>query len=211
MIHVLQHPEPPEFAALVSAPGANWLALHPVRKTKEAMPPHWRKGMPQLQKAYKGICAYFCCYVKPATGGSSTDHYAAKSKQRSDTYAWANYRFACTRMNSRKRDSADVMDPFLLADGWFELYFPTMRVRASAHLLPADLKKVRATTRRLNLNSPECRSEREEAWSNYIEGAPAAQLVRYAPFIALEAVRQGFLKPADGDVTRATIRTFLDS
>lgn len=211
MIHVLPRPEPAEFAALVSTPGQNWLALNPTRKPKEKLPSHWRAGMPHLRLAYKGICAYFCCYVRSATGGSSTDHFVPKSKDRASTYAWSNYRFACSRMNSRKRDAGDVLDPFTLPDGRFELYFPTMRVRPARHLLSGDLKRVRATIRRLELNSPECRSEREEAWDNYIEGAPADQLIRYAPFIALEAVRQGFLKPADAGVTRTTIRTYLDS
>lgn len=210
MIHVHQRlTVPPAFTVAVATPGAAWLAANPAG-TK--LPPYWRVGAPHLRAAYKGICAYFCCYVYPTTGAGSTDHFVPKSKARAVAYAWSNYRFACSRMNSRKRDASDVLDPFTVPDGWFELYFPTMRVRPGKGLTGPNLKAVRASIKRLKLNSEECRRERAEYWDDYNAGRITGnQLVRRAPMIALEGVRQGVLQPADAGLTAATIRSYLDS
>ena len=212
MIHVKKQAEPASFTAKVGDRGAAWLTANPASR-KKRMPAYWRDGAPELRKAYKGVCAYFCCYVQPATGGGSTDHFVPKSHSRATAYKWDNYRFACSRMNSRKRDARDVVDPFTLADDWFELYFPTMRVRPSRLPKGKDLTTVKATIKRLNLNSTECVEEREGHWNNYSKhGLSAERLGQHAPFIAMEAARQGLLKPVDqGVVTVASIRKYLDS
>lgn len=211
MIHVTPRPEPADFDTQVRTPGNNWLAKHPPAHKKK-LPDYWRRALPDLRASYKGICAYFCCYVRPATGGGSADHFVPKSKARTDAYEWDNYRFACSRMNSRKRDASDVLDPFVLLDGKFEIWFPTMRVRPSGGLTPQELSDVRATISRLKLNSEECSSERQELWDDYdLHGLKVQRLIEYAPFIAMEAARQGLLKPADNAVTVATIRAWLDS
>jgi hypothetical protein len=215
MIGVMQRPEPtaPEFDfdGRVRVPGNAWLAANPQAPASD-MPPLWRAAMPSLRFAYKGVCAYFCCFVMPATGGDTTDHFVAKSKARHAAYQWDNYRFACARMNARKRDASDVLDPFGLKDGWFVLVFQTMRVKPVAGLDPADLKEVRATIRRLKLNTHECVAERREHWDNYDKhGLSAARFVAHAPFVAMEAARQGLMKPADSAVTVASIRAWLNS
>lgn len=213
MIHVEPRPAPADFDAKVRGPGTAWLAAHPPAHKKK-LPEYWRRALPDLRREYKGICAYFCCFVMPATGARSTDHFVPKVHARGVAYEWSNYRFACSRMNSRKRDARDVLDRFSLADGWFELYFPTMRVRPSRTVpTAADGKAVRDTIERLGLNSQECVTEREHHWDNYAEhGLSAARLMATAPFVAMEAARQGLLNPADqGVVTVATIRAWLDS
>lgn len=215
MIGVAPRPEPTapgfDFNASVRIPGNAWLAANP-RSSAKKMPTLWRLAMPSLHASYKGICGYFCCFVMPATGGGSTDHFVPKSTARQDAYEWDNYRFACTRMNSRKRDANDVLDPFGLMDGWFVLAFNTMRVKPAVGLEPAQLKDVQATIRRLRLNSQECISERELHWHNYdIHNLSAARFIAHAPFVAMEAARQGLLKPADNTVTVASIRAWLDS
>ena len=212
MIRVHERGATTAFIDAVASPGNAWLAANPTKKPREELPTYWRAGVGELRTAYKGICAYFCCYVRPVTGTGSTDHFVAKTSDRARAYDWSNYRFACTRMNSRKRDASDVIDPFALPDGWFELYFPTMRVRPTAALSEAQTKEVVATIRRLKLNSYECVSERGEYWDDYqLHGLSAERLYRYAPMIALEAVRQGLLKPADRGVTSTEIRAWLNS
>ncbi len=211
MIAVKPRPEPASFNAQVRVPGNAWLVRHPPSHKKK-LPDYWRRCLPDLRTSYKGICAYFCCYVRPATGGGSADHFVPKSKARNVAYDWDNYRFACTRMNSRKRDASDVLDPFFLMDGWFTIYFPTMRVKPSGGLSATDLQKVKATIKRLKLNSRECIEERAEYWDDYrTNNISAFQLQKHAPFIAMEAARQGLLKPADAAITVASIRAWLDS
>ena len=215
MIGVMQRPEPLppgfDFDASVRVPGNTWLTANPNALAKD-MPPLWREAMPSLRASYKSVCAYFCCFVMPATGGGSTDHFVPKSKARKVAYDWDNYRFACTRMNSRKRDASEVLGPFGLPDGWFVLAFNTMRVKPAVGLLAQDLKDVKATIRRLELNSHECINERQEHWDNYDKhGLSAARFIEFAPFVAMEAVRQGLLKPADHALTVAAIPAWLDS
>lgn len=215
MIGINLRPEPKapifDFDTHVRAPGNAWLAANP-KAPATKIPTLWRDAMPSLRAAYKGVCAYFCCYVMPATGGGSTDHFVPKSKARSVIYEWNNYRFACTRMNARKRDARDVMDPIGLADGLFVLAFNTMRVKPAAGLTAPVLKNVKETIKRLKLNSHECTSERQGHWDNYDKhGLSAARFIEFAPFIAMEAARQGRLKPADHAVTVASIRSWLDS
>jgi len=211
VIHVHPRPEPANFDARVRVPGQDWLTRHPPAHKKK-LPDYWRRCLPDLRASYKGVCAYFCCYVRPATGGGSADHYVPKSRARGDAYEWDNYRFACTRMNSRKRDAGDVLDPFVLLDGHFEIWFPTMRVRPASGLTSQELADVQATIGRLDLNSGECCKERQEHWDDYDQhGLSAQRLMETAPFIAMEAARQGLLKPADAAVTVASIRAWLDS
>lgn len=215
MIRVRPRPEPTppalDFDARVRIPGRAWLAAHPSGTASE-LPPLWREAIPALRSAYKGICAYFCCYVMPATGGSSADHAVPKSGARHLAYEWDNYRFACARMNSRKRDASDVLDPFHLPDGQFALSFTTLRVVPAPGLPAATLRGVRATIARLSLNSEECCRERQEHWDNYlVHGLSAARLIEFAPFIAMEAARQGMLRPTDHAVTVASVRAWLDA
>lgn len=215
MIGVKRRPEPKppgfDFDAHVRVPGNAWLTANPKAPAKD-MPPLWRDAMPSLRAAYKSVCAYFCCYVMPATGGGSADHFVPKSKAKNVAYEWDNYRFACTRMNARKRDASDVLDPVGLTDGLFVLAFNTMRVKPAAGLTGPVLKDVKSTIKRLKLNSQECITERQEHWDNYDKhGLSAARLIEFAPFIVMEAARQGLLKPADHAVTVATTRAWLDS
>jgi hypothetical protein len=211
MIHVVKRKQPARFSSEVEVLGQAWLAANPVKKKGEKLPPLWQKCLPELRQSYKGICAYFCIYVRPATGASSADHFIAKSSNRALAYSWDNYRFACSRMNARKNDASDVLDPFTILDGWFELYFPTMQVRPAKNLSAATLQAVRSTIRRLKLNSHECCQECEEYWNDYYQnGLAIDRLFRYAPFIALEAVRQNLLHSNDL-ITSSTIRSYLDS
>lgn len=214
MIRVKQRPEPRapgfDFHARVRVPGEAWLKANPSAAVD--LPPLWREAMPSLRAAYKGLCAYFCVYVHPVTGGGSTDHFVPKSQDRSVAYEWDNYRFACARMNSRKHDAGDVLDPFDLTDGCFVLVFTTMQVKAAPGLAPEVLRRVKATIQRLNLNSPECMEERQGHWDNYDKhGLSADRLMEFAPFIVMEAARQGLLRPTDGAVTVEKVRAWLDS
>lgn len=212
MIHVNPRSEPGSFNQSVRIPGQVWLKANPKKTKGEIIPAYWRACLPDLRSSYKGICAYFACYVKPATGAQSADHFVAKSAKRSLAYEWDNYRFACSRMNARKNDASDVLDPFTLVDGWFVLQFLTMTVHPSTGLSPQQRKKVIATRDRLDLNSAECIKEREEAWDDYYtHGLHVNRLIEYAPFVAIEAVRQGLLLPRDAKLTVQQIRAWLDS
>ena len=212
MIHVLARPAPAGFAVKVGVPGAAYLANNPTSKPKEKWEAHWREALPDLAGTYKHICAYYCCRVEEVTGAGSVDHYLPKSKHRALAYTWSNFRFACSRMNARKHNGNNVLDPFVVPDGWFELDFATMAVRAANLPNVLDVARVQATIDKLKLNDATSLRERLSRWRLY-NGvrADADILIEYAPFIALEAVRLGKLRPPDRHLTAADIRRWLDS
>ncbi len=204
VIPVAQQPEPQEFDAAVRKPGLAALARLGWQAPGDAVPPSdqwkavWRACLPQLHLAYGGICAYACTYVERVTGAGSVDHFVAKSAGPKDAYEWTNYRLACAKMNSRKRDFSDVLDPFTLADGTFTLNLLDMAIAPSAALPPADLSAAADTIRRLSLDDAECRDMRASLWDEYIQGHVDADFLRRkSPFVFGEARRQGRLKPGD--------------
>jgi hypothetical protein len=71
--------------------------------------------------AYHQICAYSCFRIHPVTGAQSADHFAPKSQSWRKVYQWSNYRLCSGRLNARKNDYGDVLDPFEIQPGWFQL------------------------------------------------------------------------------------------
>lgn len=205
-------PTPPgfDFDALVRQPGRDWLARHPGAPAGD-MPALWRSAQPSLRQAFKGVCAYFGTYVMPATGASSVDHHLAKSRAPELAYEWANYRFVCARMNTRKHIAEDVVDPVGLGTRCFDLWFPTMQIRPSSGLDVGLETLVQSTIVRLGLNAHECLQERGEHWENYVRWELRVErLVAHAPFLASEALRQQLLKVADEPAAVAALGQFHD-
>lgn len=161
-------------------------------------PPYWRKATQDLYDAYSGICAFLCLCIPKGTGASSVDHMIPKSENWSLVYEWSNYRLACSRMNSRKREHEDVLDPFKIEDGWFELNLFNFRV-IPANGLPSDiLEAVEKTISRLKLCDQKCCDARADYAKLYWNGEYSFEyLSRYAPFVAKEIQRQNSLRSDD--------------
>ncbi|WP_428264219.1 HNH endonuclease [Haliangium sp.] len=216
MIRVTPAPEPDDFDAKVRQPGLRALdelvGASPVRvkggkkrakiaTTKDDIPaakfpPYWRAALDDLLESYDRICAYLCLYIPRGTGAPSTDHMVPKSKRWDRVYEWDNYRLACSLINSRKGVAEEVLDPFEIDDGWFELELTGFQVLPSPGL-PAHLTdQVEATITRLNDREfCEARAEyAQEYWEDHIS---LDYLVRHAPFVARELDRQGRLNPDD--------------
>lgn len=212
MIRVKARNPPASFAANVHAPGQAYLLAHPVAVKKEKWEAHWRNSIPDLRMNYKDICAYYGCHVAETTGAATVDHYLPKSKNRAQAYDWSNFRLACSRMNARKHNGTNIIDPFAVVDGWFVLEFGPMTVHPAPALAPPTRASVLHTRDKLDLNSSECVRERTRLWNNYaVNEDSVTSLYTHAPFVALEAVRQHKLRSGDTHVTLTTIRTWLDS
>lgn len=196
VIPVAPRPEPPDFEAKVRRPAREWLLKKglptsgPVPEEVE-LHPYWRACLDELHGAYRGVCAYVSVYIEKVTGSRSVDHFVAKSAAIEDAYEWSNYRLACGIMNSRKRDFTDVLDPFELAEGTFELDLVSGRISPSASLDPEKKQKAQATIERLGLDACECRELRTKYFTEYLEGHISAHyLERHCPFVWLEVCRQ---------------------
>jgi hypothetical protein len=186
MIKVYLQPEPERFDELVRQPG-----LKAIAEDKEELPSCWREMLPQLWDAYDGICAYVGIYIHPVTGGRSTEHFVAKSKDRDKAYEWSNYRLACRLMNARKRDFTDVLDPFEIETGWFILEFVFMQVLPNPDVSSDIQQRVQKTIDRLKLNDEDCLAARRKDYDDFLKGDISfAFLKKHSPFVAIEHSRQ---------------------
>lgn len=212
MIHVRLRPEPPEFESCVREPGQRWLSANPAASGADASPT-WRAGIPLLRSAYKGICAYLCCWVAPASGAGSVDHFVAKSTSREKIYEWDNYRFACSRMNGRK-GVHEVTDPCEIADGWFALDLRGDPIVTLGPSVPPEHAALARDTIEitLRLNSDDCIRERREYLAFYRQRQVTFEfLMQRAPFLAIELCRQGLLHAEDQHRTASDVRAWLDA
>ena len=162
----------------------------------EKFPPYWTEALDDLMTAYDCICAYSCFRIHPITGSRSVDHMVAKSRAWNRVYEWTNYRLACARLNSRKSDFSDVLDPFKISDGWFELELVGFQVVPGKQLDDPRRTSVQNTIDRLGLN--DFRRDRERDAENYWNGEVSLRvLTEESPFVARELRRQGRLRPGD--------------
>ncbi len=199
MIHVVPQPEPESFDANVRRKGLAWLrrkniALNQPLPPQTALEPYWRHCLDEMHSRYNGCCAYLAVFFERVTGGGSVDHFIAKSQWADLAYEWSNYRLACSRMNSRKREYADVLDPFEVENGWFHLEPVSGRIYPNPGL-SSDLRcRVQTTIDRLGLDDAGNREMRARHYQEYREGYYTAEFLRRrSPFVWSEADRQGVL------------------
>lgn len=145
-----------------------------------------------MMLAYGCMCAYSCFRIHAITGSGSVDHVAPKSRGWNLVYEWSNYRLASSRLNSRKNHFEDVLDPFDMIDGWFELDLTDYSLKPSSNLTPQQRQQVLDTIERLDLNEESMARAREETAGYFLSGEISFQhLSREAPFIARELRRLG--------------------
>lgn len=158
--------------------------------------PYWTKAIADLMQAYDEVCAYSCFRIHPVTGAASVDHMAPKSRAWDRVYEWDNYRLAAARLNARKNAFGDVLDPFEVQNGWFELELVGFQVLPAHGLTAAIRQEIQNTIDRLKLD--DLRSAREEdAVSYWEEQVSFARLMKESPFVAMELRRQGRLLAGD--------------
>ena len=199
MIHVTAQPEPPSFDGEVRQKGLAWLrkkkiALDQPLPTNTTIEPNWRHCLDDMHASYNGCCAYLAIFFERVTGGGSVDHFIAKSQRADLAYEWSNYRLACSRMNSRKRDYDDVLDPFGVETGWFQLEPISGRIFPNPRLSEEQQQAVKATIDRLGLDDAGNREIRARHYQEYREGFYTADfLKKRSPFVWMEANRQELL------------------
>ncbi len=197
MIRVEEQDEPPTFAAKVKQPGELFLAANPHATSKDLdRHPYWRRAAGDLYNAYWGICAYTCHRIEGDTGWTTVEHFVPKSAAPRLAYDWSNFRLVCGRMNARKREYVDVLDPFWLDNGVFAIDFPSLQVQPSGGLGDALTAQAWSTIDRLRLNDDICIQGRHSRLEPYCRGIYALDyLAEIAPFIHREIVRQNLAAP----------------
>lgn len=164
----------------------------------ENFPHYWTKALDELMERYGQICAYACFRIHRVTGARSADHFAPKSRDWRRVYEWSNYRLCCSRMNSRKRDFGDVMDPFSVKPDWFHLELVGFQVIPNRELDGAIRIRIQDTIDRLGLNGNDFREDRAKDAELYWARDISLKVLRQeSPFVAAELRRQGRLNQGD--------------
>ena len=199
MIPVQAKPEPADFNDIVRLPGLAWIAskaIDPNQPVPRGMKikTYWRDCLDELHREYAGVCAYAAIYVERVTGGTSADHFVAKSSNLALAYEWSNYRLACLTMNARKRDFEDVLDPFSLASDTFRLELVTGAIYPNPSLGPNEKREAQDTINRLHLDSQNFRETRARHYQECRQNEyNSTFLKKRSPFVWYEANRQGVL------------------
>jgi hypothetical protein len=213
MIPVPEAQEPSSFDAKVRKKGLRAIselsgdkpnrksAFKAVATSRDKIPPasfptYWRDCLSDLMVAYYYICAYTCFRIHPVTGGRTVDHFAPKSRSWDKVYEWSNYRLACSAINAAKNSFEDVIDPFTLKPGYFELELVGYQVIPGSGLDDSERLLVQATIDRLGLD--QYNDDRARDAEDYLAAEISlARLRKESPFVASELHRQGRLRTND--------------
>ena len=173
--------KPRNFTRDCETPGKAWERAHP---GSNKFPTLWRKYQPQLAEGFNDRCGWWAMRI----ADGAVDHYLSKEFHRDRAYDWSNYRYISPSVNSSKRNQDDnVLDPFQILPGWFEVQLPSMLLRRTA-LVPVVLQAKADFTLKKLLNSRKARRNRRGWYEDHkVRGLPLANLADYAPLVA-EAV-----------------------
>ena len=193
MIPVEAQPEPADFVDKVKKAGLQFLAQvsQPTAQQWKGRE-YWQRVLPEMRKAYVGICAYSAHWIPYSTGNHSIDHFVPKAQQPNLAYEWTNYRYVSARFNSRKGTRA-IIDPFTLRPDWFMIDFNSFLIYPNPALLAEEKAQVYETINCLKLNADDDLVTERQAWfTDYLDGSiPFTHLQKHAPFIAYDIQRQG--------------------
>lgn len=198
MIAVTLKPEPAAFRAKVFDKGQKYL-----EKTKPVPPvqspfwknhEYWQDGLDLLAEAYGHICAYSSMYINPVTGARTVEHLKPKAHYPQEAYTWRNLRYVCLKMNARKGDFEDVLDPCSFETTVFMMSLFTGEISVHPRCPRPKRPIAQSTIDRLQLNDGAMMDERLRHLDNYKREAwSRAEFRRQSPFVYQCAQEQGLL------------------
>ena len=126
MIRFARVPEPADFDEKARVPGNAWLVANPDKKRPRDF---WTPFKGPLADGFRSLCAHSVMYEPNGT----VDHFVSWNEGRQQAYEWDNYRFCAGWINSSKTSTPanDLLDPFEVEDGWFEVHLPSLQLRVS--------------------------------------------------------------------------------
>lgn len=179
----------------VTVRGRKYLSEHPEAKGR-LLPDIWNKCRDEVYRKYHGICAYLAIYLVEASG-YEVDHFVPKSKRVDLAYEWDNLRLSSPRMN-KKKWAHTIADPVMLPVAAMRVNFFTGRVSLLPSLPNKERELLLKTIQTLELNSPEVRKTRTDAYVRYKRDHLSVELLtRTYPFAAFEMMRQHHLREED--------------
>lgn len=186
MIRFEPRPAPPGFAERVEQRGGAWLAAHPSGR----VPPYWQEFRHDLADAFGSLCAYSAMYEPVGT----VDHFVSVDEDRSKAYDWSNYRFASGWLNSSKQAlrSSQLVDPFAVQNGWFEVQLPSMQLVLTEQVPPEWRERAQFMLERLHLAHDERIVRQRREWFRMYQTGELdlVGLAKKAPLIAAAIAKQ---------------------
>jgi hypothetical protein len=177
---------PAGFAERVEARGQAWLAANAVGRPRD----FWSEFKPQLAEAFRSLCAYSAMYEPVGT----VDHFVSCDEDRARSYDWTNYRYAAAWINASKQAlrSHEIVDPFAVEHGWFELLLPSLQLVVTDAAPAAWRERAQRMLERLHLGHDErVVRQRREWYRMYQTGELTLEgLARKAPLIAAAVRKQ---------------------
>lgn len=165
-------PEPPEFDRQCRIKGGAWLNRHRAsgRPLSKRPPDYWSPFRPALAEGFSDRCGYNDYDIPDGT----VDHHVSWHENPALAYDWANYRFIQGAVNSSKgsHPAADLLDPFDVQPGWFEILLPSCQMVATAQIPAQYRQQAQTTLTRLGLRDRENYVRCRRAWLKLYEKAP---------------------------------------
>lgn len=181
------HPilKPASFEPRCGDLGRKWLSANP---TSEKMPAYWTAFQPELADGFYQRCGWWAMWI----ADGAVDHFLSRKNHRHLAYTWDNYRYIAGTVNSSKKALDDqVLDPFEIEDGWFEVLLPSMQLVPTLTLPAVLAAKAAFTLKKLHLeNGTKVRRCRSKWYQAYKAGnLSMAGLEDFAPLLA-ESVKK---------------------
>lgn len=184
--------EPPTFDAKCRKPGNEWLKTNPAPQRPRDL---WSPFRLALAQGFNDRCGYTAMWISSGT----VDHGVSVHQTRSLAYEWSNYRYIDGWVNSSKSrlTAADVLDPFEVQEGWFEIILPSLQLVITDAVPPAYRQRAENTLKNLPLRDDERVMKSRRKWlSEYEQHKDMSLLRANAPLIAIAIEKQQALKEA---------------
>jgi hypothetical protein len=179
-------PKPAGFREKAEIPGERWLQRCPDNVRPRDF---WSPFRPALADGFRDLCAYSAIFDANGT----VDHFVSLSEDRSKAYDWDNYRYCSEWINKSKGSlhSSQLLDPFEVCAGWFEILLPSLQLRVSEEVPPAIRARAECLIERLHLRDDERALRTRRSWLTLYEDGELTLggLRKRAPLIA-EAVER---------------------
>ncbi|SFA93773.1 hypothetical protein [Azotobacter beijerinckii] len=184
-------PEPESFERKCRQKGLAWLAEHPDGKRPRDF---WSPFRHDLARGFGERCGYGAMWISSGT----VDHFVSCRENRQLAYEWSNYRYIEGWINSakNKKDSASLLDPFEVQEGWFEIDLPSLQLKLTDSVSPEYRQRAEYTLRNLPIRDDERIMKQRRAWYELYESGELSLegLRQRAPLIAA-AVEKQLAKP----------------
>lgn len=194
MIRIKPPGEPDSFEERCRRRGKQWLAEHPAGEPPSRF---WSPFIRDLRQGFHNRCGYSAMWDLNGT----IDHFLSRNKHRHLSYEWSNFRYVSGWINSSKQAlDANVLDPFLVRDEWFEVVLPSLVMRLT-RCVPTRMRSLAEfTLRRLHLaDGDRIYDQRRIYYDAFLEqDRPVTWLEEFAPMLATAVRRERVLAHLEG-------------